>query len=280
MAQSESLTKAAGQLKTTKASLSKKIKRLENEFSITLFTRFKQRLQLTAEGEVLLGQCLRLKRELDDTRSICQQFHGEPAGLLHIVAFSYFAKKIIFPNLKGFLSNYPKINLRIDTTECVPDFVNEQIDLAVGFSLPVLNPGEVIQRRMATTRYVMCASPQYIKEYGQPKGLNDLINHRYIEHSSRLSSQLKLKAEFSVCLQPYLIVNTVSSMIDCAENHLGIIQLPFYILEEKLKSGVLIEILKEVQSMNASVYYHYPKFRYMQPKVRSFIDYFLETNKK
>jgi LysR family carnitine catabolism transcriptional activator len=112
VAQAKSLSHAAAQLKTTKASLSKQMKRLEAELAIDLFSRSGYRLSLTSYGETLLSQCLRLKRELDDTRSICQKFHEEPEGSLKIVAFTYFARKLIFPRLKFFLQRYSKLHLR------------------------------------------------------------------------------------------------------------------------------------------------------------------------
>lgn len=274
-----SITEAAKQLRVSKASLSKQIKQLEQKFNITLFTRYKQRLLLTPEGETLFTQCLRLRRELDDARNICLGLNHEPEGDLHVVVFSYFAKNLIFPKLKGFLEKYPKIKLQVDTTERVPNFIQEQIDLSVGFSLPVPNPGEVIQKRMATTCYILCASPKYFQEKGMPKDLNDLHQHQYIEHTSRsINKALKLKSGYNISLKPYLLLNSVSSMIECATQDLGIIQLPLYMLDELLKQDKLIEILPEYQATNASVYYHYPKLRYMQPKVRKFIDYFLDES--
>ena len=270
------ISQAAQALDISKAAVSKQIKHLEQTVNTLLFTRYKQRLQLTPQGEALFTQCLRLQRELNEARNICQAFDAEPTGDLHVVVFVYFAQQLIFPRLKQFLATYPKLNLRIDTTERVPDFINEQIDLAIGFSLPVPNAGEVIQQRMATTRYVLCASPDYFTENGIPKDLNDLAKHRYIEHTSRSSTQtLKLKPQYQVIVTPYLLLNSVNAMIDCARQGIGLVQLPFYMVKTLLNNGELIEVLKDYQAVDAGVYYHYLKQRYMQPKIRKFIDYFL-----
>ncbi len=272
-----SITHAAEQLRMTKASLSKQIQRLEADLNINLFLRHKQRLHLTPEGQTLLFQCKRLCKELENTRDLCQAFHEEPTGTLHIVVFTYFAQRLIYPKLKGFLQLYPKLKLIIDPTEKVPDFTREQIDIAVGFSLPVPNPGEVIQKRILTTRYVLCASPGYFKLYGQPKHLKDLAHHRYIGHTERIGEYtIRLKPQYSLQLQPYLLASSVSAMIECAKQGLGLIQLPLYVLEEYLNTGELIEVLSEYQADNAYVFYHYPKYAHPQPKIRKFIDYFLK----
>lgn len=274
VAQAESLTQAAVLLHTTKAALSKQIKRLEADLKVDLFSRYKQRLHLTEQGKILLAQCLRLKRELDDARSICQQFIEEPEGVLRIVAFRYFADQLIFPKLKEFLQRYNKLELFIDTSERIPDFEREQVDIAVGFSLPA--PLDITRRRMATTHYVLCASAEYLAREGYPTHPKDLKNHYYIRHSSRPESQtIKLKCDYQLFLKPYISLNSCSSMIACAKQGLGLIQLPHYLLEKSLDNGELVEVLKGYQATGASVYYYYPKYRYVQSKVRKFIDFFL-----
>ncbi len=272
VAQAQSLTQAASLLGMTKASLSKQIKRLEADFQVDLFSRQGQRLHLTPQGSVLLQQCLRLKKELDDARSICQQFHEEPEGALHVVAFEYFAKQLIYPKLKNFLQRYPKLELFIDTSERIPHFEREQVDLAVGFSLPASL--DVVRRKITDTRYVLCASSDYFAEKDKPKNLNDLKNHLYIGHSSR-QEKLNLKPPYQLSLKPYLLLNSVVSMIECAKEGLGLIQLPLYLLEKLLIEGKLIEVLENYQATGVNVYYYYPKYRYVQPKIRKFIDFFL-----
>lgn len=273
VAESVSLTQAAANLGMSKASLSKQIVRLEAELKVDLFSRQKQRLVLTEAGTILYGQCTRLKKELDDTRSICHQFMDEPVGNLHVVALYYFAKQLIFPKLKTFLQLYPKLQMLIDTSERVPHFEEEQVDLAVGFSLPA--PMDVVRCRMTTNRYVLCASPAYWAERGTPTQLKELKNHYYISHSSR-PQKLNLQPGYSLFLKPYLMLNRISSMLECAQQGLGIVQLPYYLVQDSLKRGELIEVLTDYQATGIPVYYYYPKYRYIQPKVRKFIDYFLQ----
>lgn len=279
VAQNRSLSQTAKHLSLTKASLSKKIKKLETDLGVDLFLRTGQRLHLTDQGEILLQQCLRLKKELEDTRAVCKDFHATPQGSLYVVALDYFAKKIIYPRLHKFMQKYPELDIIIDISERVPNFEQEQVDIAVGFSL--IAPDNVIQRNLTSTRHVMCASPGYIKKHGTPKKLHDLQEHIYIGHYARNEvCSTHLKRGHEIKIKPSLVLNNVSGMIECAKAGLGIVQLPYYVLDELLTSGELIEVLSSYQAENASVYYFYPKFRYTQPKVRCFIDYFLSTTMK
>lgn len=276
VAQAESLTQAAQLIGITKASISKQIKLLEKELKIDLFSRAHYRLSLTPSGELLLKQCIRLKRELEDTRSLCQQFHQEPEGELKIVAFPYFAHKLIFHKLKDFLTLYPKLKITLEINERMPQFEKEQVDIAIGFSIPAPNSEDIIQAKMGETRYILCAAPSYFKQHGTPKDIRELHYHCYISHTSRSSGLLKLKNGKNLSLRPYLETNSVGSLIECAKQGLGLIQLPIYMLEQQLAHKELIEILPEAQRTHEPIFYYYPKYRFTQPKVRKFVDFFLK----
>jgi DNA-binding transcriptional LysR family regulator len=272
IADAGSITQAANQLGVTKALLSRQLKRLEQDLRVDLFRRQKQRLHLTETGQLVLDQCRRLKRELDDTRDLCQSIHDEPEGVIHVVALGFFARQLIYPKLADFIQQYPKLLLYIDTSERLPDFEKQQIDVAVGFTLLV--PENIIQRRIQDFRYIMAASPNYFLQYGHPKKLTDLINHRYIGHKARdevRSINLKKPHKFSI--RPQIVLNNIDAMVDCAKQGLGIIQLPSYLLAQPLKDGLLEETLKEYQANKVNVYCYYPRFRYVQPKVRKFLDF-------
>jgi DNA-binding transcriptional LysR family regulator len=273
--QSQSLTAAAEKLGLTKATLSKQIKRLESELQIDLFSRSGYRLELTPFGEVFLEQCKHLQHALDDTRSMAQQFHNKPQGALHITAFGYFARHLIFPRLSEFQKKYPDLKLVIDLEERVPNFAKENCDIALGFSLPTPNQEDIIQSSMGTTSYVLCASPDYFKQYGTPQNLEDLKQHQLISHVGRKNHHLKFNQEMHFPIEPSLYVNRVEAMIECALLGLGLVQLPIYMLKKYLDSKQLIAALPELQKQNGHIYYYFPKYRHTQPKIRAFIDFFL-----
>ncbi len=273
-----SLTKAASSLSINKAALSKQIKKLEQELSVDLFSRKGQRLSLTHEGDVLLQQCLKLQLEIDNTRALCSEFFSAPKGDLHVVILDYFAKKFIYPHLAAFKQQYPEVNLFFDVSERIPDFENEVADLAVGFFL--VAPENLIQRRMYSTRYVMCSAKSYFDSHGIPEKLEDLMNHIYIGHASRDEiCSTHLQPGYHLKLKPSIIFNNVSGMIASAKLGIGIVQLPLYLVENEITSGQLIEVLTDYQLQDAPVFYFYPKYRHSQPKVRCFIDFFLADKK-
>lgn len=85
-----------------------------------------------------------------------------------------------------------------------------------------------------------------------------------------------LKPPYKLTLKPSLLLNNGAGMIECAKQGIGIIQLPLYLLNNALQEGELIKILKNYQADRIPVCYYYPRYRYIQPKVRKFIDFFLQ----
>ncbi len=69
---------------------------------------------------------------------------------------------------------------------------------------------------MGSTRYVLCASADYLAAHGHPRDLKHLKNFHYIGHTSR-PEKLNLKPNYELSLMPYLLLNSVEAMIECAK---------------------------------------------------------------
>lgn len=270
-----SITGAAKKLFVTKTAVSLQIKKLEQLIGTDLFMRVNQRVKLTENGILLFNQCKKLQQELHETRLVCKRFFSYPEGTLKVTAFEYFANKLIFPRVVEFNNLYPKIQLVIDISEDMPDFSGGKTDIAIGFASPPPDE-ELIQRTLCKTNYVLCGSPEYFAQYSYPNELTELLEHKYICHENRVVSKqiIKLQANYDLDIKPYLVLNKVSSMVECALNGIGIVQIPNYLAKQYLDSGRLVAIFPEYQAVDRDIYYFYSKFRYVEPKIRSFIDFF------
>ncbi len=63
-------------------------------------------------------------------------------------------------------------------------------------------------------------------------------------------------------------------MRECAVHDMGIVNLHDYMVADAIKAGKLTEILHEYQEPQKNVYLYYQQSRYLQPKIRRFIDFF------
>lgn len=280
VAEKASFTDAAAMLSISKAAVSQAIKQLEQTLEVPLFIRTTRRIRLTEEGKLLLVQCQRLKEELDTTRSIIGDFKQNPTGILRISANPYVNQSHFLNLISEYQRRYENVKIEIRTDERMPSFEKDQVDLAYGVNWPA--PDDIVAKKIGKTRYVICASPSYLKEHGTPKKLVELANHKYIPHIGRqaITPIVNLNTTQKINLNSRLLINDAALMKECALKNMGIIQLHDYMIKRELEDGSLIEILEDQIQKETTLYVYYQRHRYVQPKVRHFlklIDEFIET---
>ena len=255
------------------AAISRHISLLEASLKTKLLTRSTRRLTLTEIGSQYYQSCKKVLLELEAAETAIDSSQLEAMGLLRVVSNRYFAMKFILPHLPEFMSQHSKLQVNIELAERFPDFTQENIDLIFGVSIE--GSAELVRKKVATTRYVLCASPAYLAQYGMPQKPSDLSQHHYITHSMRQPNNIiQFKNNKEVQVNPILWLNDSLAMCECAKRGLGIIKLHEYIVKDALRDKTLIEILSYFQEPTLPVYLYFQQNKYLQPKVRRFIDFY------
>lgn len=269
-----SLAAVARKLGISPAAVSKQLTKLEEEVGLQLLVRTTRRIELTELGAAYSQQCQRILNEVDAASALVSQGKAVPQGHLKVLSARYFGNYFIVPHITEFLNLYPQIELNLELAERIPDLNSESIDVVIGMSISMT--GEVIQKKIATTSYVFCASPDYLKNFGIPKKPKDLVHHRYIAHSMRFpDNELVFKTNQRVILEPYLRVNDVQIMLKLALEGVGIVMLHRYVAEKEIANGKLIELLKDESQSEIPIYVAYLQRRFVASQVRCFIDFIL-----
>ena len=84
VAHHRSFTKAAEELYLAQSAISQQIRRLEEELGIQVFRRSSRSVELTEEGEVILGHAQRVLAEVDDMQSEMEELTGVMRGTVRI----------------------------------------------------------------------------------------------------------------------------------------------------------------------------------------------------
>jgi DNA-binding transcriptional LysR family regulator len=140
----------------------------------------------------------------------------------------------------------------------------------------------MVARRITPVRWVICASPDYIARHGAPRTLQELAHHQSLVYQGNpaLRPDWRYRSgerEGHLTLNGKCRVNNSQVLLQLALGGMGIVIFPTYILGPYLKSGYLQEILPDnVINPDTSLYATYPSNRYLQPKVRSFIDHLMQ----
>ncbi len=271
--ESNSFSVAAKRLKISVPAVSKQITILESELGTRLIQRTTRRLTLTESGQTYYDQCKRLMEEVRETEDVASNLHSEPRGHLRAFVARYFGEKFVIPYLKEFMEMYPKIELDIELGERMPSPNQEAIDLIFGVSMA--GPENWMQKKLAEKRYIFCASKEYLERYGVPQKPSDLVNHRYITHKMRRPDNVvEFNNDIKINVVPVLKLNDGRAMIECALNGLGIVQLHEYMVAEPIANNRLVEVLRKFGRPKIPIWVYFPTGRYLQPKVRKFIDFF------
>lgn len=274
--ESHGFAAAGKKLHISTAAISRQVTQLETDLGAQLLIRTTRHLSLTEVGMLYYQECKKLLETLRETETIITGSQKEASGKLHIMANRYFASEFILPRLSSFLTQHPKLRINLTLAERFPDFMQENIDILFGVSLE--GSSSLVRRKIAETHYVLCASPNYLHKFGTPKTTADLYQHRYIAHSERKPHDVIIfndNKEFFI--EPYLQLNDSFAIRECALKGMGIVRLHSYIVEEDIQKGKLVSLLPDYPFETTNIYLYYQQSRYLQPKIRQFIDYMLEV---
>lgn len=258
------------------AAISRQISGLEKELGVQLIQRNTRQFLLTEAGSDYYQHAKQALTQLIEAESVIVGNKVEPTGILNVTSNRYFANKYLIPRLSEFMALNPKLKMNLELAERFPDLSEENIDIIFGVSLE--GPNELVRKRVGETRYIVCASPAYLKKYGIPSTPADLRTHRYITHAMRKPNDIiTFKNQISVQVTPVLWMNDSRAMCECAILGLGVVKLHDYIVEDALQDGRLIEILAAYNEKTQPVYLYYQKSKYLQTKIRRFIDFYTHT---
>ncbi len=199
-----------------------------------------------------------------------------PRGVLRVAAPMSFGFLHVGPALPDFLGRCPELELDLALNDRMVDLVEEGYDVAV--RIGVLADSSLVARRLAPSRLVLCAAPQYLATRGRPVAPEDLVRHDCARYSYRTAGpEWRFRGPDGlrrVKVSGRLAVNNGDVLLAAALGGLGIVMLPSFIAGEALRAGRLERVLPDWRvAEEASVHAVYPAGRYLSPKVRAFVDF-------
>ena len=179
VARHRSLTKAGEELYLTQSAVSQQIRRLERELGIEVFRRTSRRVELTAEGQVVLGYAQRVLAEVNGLRSELEELTGLLRGQLRIGGVYPTGPYDLFGMLADFRSAHPGVAihmvedtqddvlaaLRADELDCAftaldPDALGDEFAATLLWEeelVVALPPGHALAARTEVTFHELAA---------------------------------------------------------------------------------------------------------------------------
>ncbi|MEM8848555.1 MAG: LysR family transcriptional regulator [Pseudomonadota bacterium] len=273
-------TDAAKKLGISKSAVSKHVSSLETRLGARLLNRTTRRVSPTEIGLAYYDRARRVLNDAGEADALVTSMQSAPSGVLRVSVATDFGVNHLSPILGGFLHEYPDITVNMVLNNRYVELISEGFDLAV--RIGDLEDSSLRARKLAETHKQMIASPEYLEEYGHPRRIDDLNEHKLLHYSNQANGSVwKLTApsgeKRQVRSAGWLTVNDGQSLLNAAVNGLGIAFLPSFLYADAMKEGKLVSAIEGHPPETQGVYAVYPPGRYTQPKVRAFIDFLVES---
>ncbi len=261
VAKFESFTKTAQHLNISQSAISRQIIELEYRLGHKLFKRLPRGLALTRHGQLLFQNTEKMFVYSELALTQIQNEQLEPHGELNVGANVGLVDTWLYMIIPDFLKHYPKINLSIFSKDGHLDV--ESLEVHVALQPYMQNQPELIQNLLMTWNRRLYASKEYLKEYGVPKKVEDLEQHRLIGFGpekihlfNNINWHLQLNSHKSKVYKPYISANSLRALFHLGNSGFGIIS--FSQESPLLKDSQLVEILPEIAGPSFDIYFTYP----------------------
>lgn len=273
------VTGAAARLRLAPSAVSRRLKDLETRLGADLLMRTTRRMELTDAGRQFLSDCQRILEEVTTAEARVSDVHSAPSGLIRIAAPLSFGITELQPALNEFMARYPDIRIDIDLDDRRVDIQREGYDLAI--RIGTLEDSSLTARKLASFRMVAAASPSFVKEYGMPRSLTDVVGFPALCYS------VPMRPEFwscrdadgrrrSVTVRARMLSSNGDVLRDAAIAGLGVILLPEFLVGRSIADGRLVRILDDHDWSEIEAFALWPARQYLPHRVRNLIDHLVD----
>ncbi len=277
-----SVTSAAKIMGESKATVSRRIARLEQILGVSLLKRTPRLVEPTEDGmayRTRVGEVLEL---LGDANTTVRGARATPSGHLRVTSAPEF-NGLLAPLVAEFAEQYPDVVVDLLVTEQVVDLGAEHVDVALRVAAR-LPDSQLVAHRLLDLVAIAVASPGYIRRSRAPKRLEELEDHRVVQVGAvRMTRSLPLTrvdgtgGTVELRLRPAMLASDMNFVKEAVLAGAGVAFLPTVVVEKELAEQRLVHVLKPYRTAGAALYLIYRGGRFLAPKVRAFRDFVLKS---
>lgn len=278
-----SFSKAARTLGVTPSAVSHAVSELEKELRVSVFYRTTRQLRLTQDGQAIYQRSRAILDQLSELETTVLKPSERLRGTLRIGLSVSLSRGIIMPAIAGFTRRHPELKLEMLVLTQVREMHAEGVDLMLRVS--ELPDSRLIARRIATVRFGVYGSPDYLERAGVPAQPDDLLQHRCLVYAypgaGKLLSEwtFERRGERKVIdiVQPAIVSDDREGILAALLGGAGLYRGgnfdPAYI-----KSGRLRRVLADWTCPNElPIYAIYRRTPRLAPKIAAFLEFAAEA---
>lgn len=275
------MSAAARDQRISPAVASARISQLEAHLGVRLFQRTTRSLAPTEQGRIFYEGACSVLEAVESAEAGISDVTDNPRGTLHIAAPLGVGRRLIAPHTPDFAKDYPLIDVRLRMSDRKVDLTAEGLDIAFFLGRPADSNLRI--RKIADCRRVLCASPAYVEEHGNPKTGAEIERGKHNCLNLRFPGVAEFQWELEAPNGPrkYDVRGRFESddgdvLTDWALMGAGIALKPEFEIAEHLASGALLTVCEETPPLPVQMACLYTHRRHQDPKARLFMDYMIE----
>jgi len=270
----ESFNGAAKALNTSPPGVTRLVAELERELGVQLLVRTTRKVALTSAGRLYLDKALVVLKDLRAADELVRAEQHQLAGSLRVSAPLSFGLRYLATAISRFRILHDKINIALTLDDSMADLIADEFDMALRISGPPKDLS-AIWRKIAPVPRVIVAAPSYLALRGMPATARALREHNCLGYANLADGPSWVLAKRgkteTVPSEAFCFsANNGDILADLAALGEGIALLPRFIVEERIASGALIEILGDWKAPETFLSATYPPFEKLPAKVATF----------
>ena len=269
-----SFSAVAREMNMTQPTVSKQLTALEKQLKTRLLNRSTRQLSLTEAGSAYFDSSKRILDIVNDAEANLGVLQTQLTGVLRINSSIGLGQMYLGPLVLKFQKAHPGLMMDLTYADRFVDLVEEGVDVAI--RIGKLVDSGLAARRIGTSERCLIATPAYLKKNGTPETPQDLVNHNCILYAYLSTGSEWLfgnAGEIRVKVSGTLRANNGEAIRQAVMADIGIAASPAWLIQDDLKSGKVIEILRDFTPPPGEINAVYPSARHASAKVRAFTEF-------
>ncbi|MEO9530511.1 LysR family transcriptional regulator [Roseibium sp.] len=272
--QKGSLARTAAHLGVPAATVTRRLRKLEERTGAKLLHRSARKFALTSEGEAFYEAFADLIGQAEaNFRGLSADLHALQGGL-KVAAPTNISVGILQPMWSGFIRAFPDIRLTLTLNNENKDLLENHVDLAL--RIGPQTDLRLFQRRLGGIATTVVASPDYLKAAGTPLIPDDLAGHSLIKVAALQSWELEntLSGDRETLhLNAFVTVDDIGLARQFAADGHGLALLPVSEISGDLQSGRLRRVLTGWRGPGRDIFAVWPTGRLLSARAKCLREY-------
>ncbi|MCJ9750850.1 LysR family transcriptional regulator [Neorhizobium sp. BETTINA12A] len=229
VARSGQLSTAARQLRTSHATVSRRIDRLEFALKVKLFERNPRGYVLTSMGQRFIETAERIETEADRLQADVASGTTAQRGVVRLSTPEGFANFFFADKIRSFCDSHPNISLELVTIQQIMSLSRKEADIAVSLDPP--KEGPYLTEKLTDYSLNVYGAKSYLSKVGPIRSRQDLLSHPFIGYIEDMifAPGLDYLGDVHPGIKARFQSSSIFAQLTATLNGLGLCVLPHFI---------------------------------------------------